>query len=108
MEGQPLKERVHLIEVRLYSLLLPVKLQFRAPSKHLVSQPIVLKYPVKQPSLAALLKLVRVTLVLKEVPTLLLVAVVVLEAVEKDSRYYLNNNKFTQRVYAEAYVLVRD
>jgi hypothetical protein len=107
-----------------------VKLRFRAYSKHLVSQPIVLKYLVKQPSLAALLKLFRVALVLKEVPALLLVAVVVLEAMQEDLRHYifasfsrmeekqafwlflglvdLDSNKLTQRVHAEACVLVRD
>jgi hypothetical protein len=86
-EEQPLKERIHLVKVRLDRLFLPLKLRFWAYSKHLVPKPVVLKYPVKQPSLAALLKLVRVALVLKEVPALLLIAVVVLEAVEADLRH---------------------
>jgi hypothetical protein len=88
-EEQPLKERVHLVKVRLRRLLLPVKLRFRAHSKHLVSQPIVLKYSIKQPSLAALLKLVRVAVVLKEVPAFFFVVVVVLEAIQSDLRYYI-------------------
>jgi hypothetical protein len=88
-EKQPLKELVHLVKVHLDRLLLPLKLGFWAYSKHLVSQPVVLKYPIKQPSVAALLKLVRVALVLKEVPALLLVAVVVLEAIKQDWRHYI-------------------
>jgi hypothetical protein len=67
---QPLEELVYLIKVCLARLLLPLKLGFWAYSKHLVSQPIVLKYSVKQPCVAALLKLVCVTLALKEVPAL--------------------------------------
>ena len=35
-EEQPLKERVHLVKVRMYRLLLPLRLGFRAYSKHLV------------------------------------------------------------------------
>jgi hypothetical protein len=67
-EKQPLKERVYLDKVRLYRLLLPLQLGFRAHIKHLVSQPVVLKYPVKHLSVAALLKLICVALVLKTVP----------------------------------------
>jgi hypothetical protein len=88
-EEQPLNECVHFVKVRLYRLLLLLKLRFRAYSKHLVPQLVVLKYPVKQPSVAALLKLVRVALVFKEVPALLLVAVVVLEAIQEDLRHYV-------------------
>jgi hypothetical protein len=36
-EEQPLKERIHLVKVRLHRLLLLVKLRFWAYSKHLVS-----------------------------------------------------------------------
>lgn len=35
-EHQPLKERIHLIEVRLHCLVLPLKLRFRAYCKHSV------------------------------------------------------------------------
>jgi hypothetical protein len=42
-EEQPLKKRVHLVEVRLDCLLLLLKLRFRAYNKHLVPQPVVLK-----------------------------------------------------------------
>jgi hypothetical protein len=50
---------------------------------------LVLKYSVKQLFIAALLKLVYIALVLKEVLALFLVAVVVLELVEEDLRYYI-------------------
>jgi hypothetical protein len=87
-EKQPLKGRIHFVKVRLYRLLLPLQLGFQAHGKHLISQPVVLKYPVKQPSVAALLKLVCVALVLKEVPALLLIAVAVLDAVEEDIQQF--------------------
>jgi hypothetical protein len=86
---EPLEELVHLVKVRLHRLLLPLKLGFWAPSKHLVPQPVVLKYSVKQPSVAALLKLVCVVLVLKEVPALLLAAVVISEAIGKELWHYI-------------------
>jgi hypothetical protein len=57
---------------------------FWAYINHLIPQPIVLKYPVKQPSVAALLKLFRVALIFQEVPAFLRVAVVILEAIEID------------------------
>jgi hypothetical protein len=75
---------VHLLKVRLHRLLLPQKLGFQAYSKHLVPEPVVFKYPVKQPSVAALLKLVRVALILKEVPAFLPVAVIILETMKQN------------------------
>jgi hypothetical protein len=86
-EEQPLKERVNLVKVCLDRLLLPLKLRFWAYRKYLIPQPLVLKNPIKQLSVAALLKLLRVALVLKEVPVLLLIAVVILKAVEEDLRH---------------------
>jgi hypothetical protein len=83
-QKQPLEELVHLLKVRLHCLLLPPKLGFWAHINHLVPQPVVLKYSVKQPSDAALMKLVCIALILEEIPTFLPAAVIIVKSIEMD------------------------
>lgn len=98
--------------------------------QHLVSQPVILEHPAKQPSLSAALQLVRIARVLEEVLAFLVVTVVILEAVENDAWHHvvlrflgveekeilqlflgfsdLERNKISHTLYTEARVLMSD
>jgi hypothetical protein len=83
-QEQPLEKLVHLLKVRLHYLFLPPKLRFCAYIKQFVPKPVVLKYSVKQLSIAALLELVYVALIFQEIPAFLPIVVIILEAIEID------------------------